>query len=237
VQWQVSSDHGATFHDIAGATSVAYSGTASLADSTKQFRAVFTNPTGTATTNAATLTVAPVVPDAPTIGSATGGNSQATVGFTPPAWNGGSDIVNYKVTCASNRGATMTATGTTSPISVRGLWASKPYTCNVSARNAVGSSGPSGASNTIVPTGITITTDTLPSAQHGTFYTTALSASGGTPPFPWKKLTALPRGLGLRPRLGTISGKPRTPGRYSITIQLFDRARPKDIATKTFTIT
>ncbi len=57
VQWQVSSDGGNTWGNISGATSTTYSFTAQAADSGKQFHAVFTNPAGTATSAAATLTV------------------------------------------------------------------------------------------------------------------------------------------------------------------------------------
>jgi hypothetical protein len=59
VQWDVSTDHGATFTAIPGATS----GTLTIANTTtaesgNEYEAVFTNGTGTATTNPATLTVA-----------------------------------------------------------------------------------------------------------------------------------------------------------------------------------
>ena len=58
VQWQVSTDGGATFSDIAGAIGTTYSGVATSADNANQFRAVFTNSAGSATTNAASLSVA-----------------------------------------------------------------------------------------------------------------------------------------------------------------------------------
>ena len=57
VQWQVSLNGGTTWSDISGATADAYTVTPALADSGHQFRAVFTNSAGTATTNAATLRV------------------------------------------------------------------------------------------------------------------------------------------------------------------------------------
>jgi hypothetical protein len=58
VQWQVSTDGGAGFADIAGATDTTYTGTASRSDSNNRYRAVFTNSVGSKATNAATLTVA-----------------------------------------------------------------------------------------------------------------------------------------------------------------------------------
>src|ERR1019366_7740166 len=57
VQWQVSSDGGASWSAVAGATSTAYSLTATMAQSGYSYRAVFTNATGWANTNAVTLTV------------------------------------------------------------------------------------------------------------------------------------------------------------------------------------
>ena len=57
VQWQVSTNSGSTWNDISGATSTTYSFTASTGNSGSQYRAVFTNQSGTVTTNAATLTV------------------------------------------------------------------------------------------------------------------------------------------------------------------------------------
>jgi hypothetical protein len=55
VQWQM--DSGAGWTDVAGATSTTYSFTAQASDDGRQYRAVFTNVAGTATSNAATLTL------------------------------------------------------------------------------------------------------------------------------------------------------------------------------------
>lgn len=58
VQWQVSSDSGASFTNIAGATAATYTSPATTAgDNGRQYRAVFTNSQGSATSSAATLTV------------------------------------------------------------------------------------------------------------------------------------------------------------------------------------
>jgi uncharacterized delta-60 repeat protein len=59
VQWQASTDNGASFVDVDGATATTYSFTVAAPDSGKQFRAVFTNSEGTATSTAVTLTVPP----------------------------------------------------------------------------------------------------------------------------------------------------------------------------------
>jgi hypothetical protein len=57
VQWQVSTDGGASFASIAGATSTNLNFPASYAENGNEYQAVFTNTFGTATTTAATLTV------------------------------------------------------------------------------------------------------------------------------------------------------------------------------------
>lgn len=59
VQWQVSTDGGSTWSDIADATATTLSFTAALTDGGKRYRAVFTNSEGYATSAAAELTVNP----------------------------------------------------------------------------------------------------------------------------------------------------------------------------------
>ena len=56
-QWQVSSDGGATFSNLSAATSTTLSFTAAASQNGNQYRAVFTNTSGSATTSAASLTV------------------------------------------------------------------------------------------------------------------------------------------------------------------------------------
>ncbi len=57
VQWQVSTDNGATWSDISEATAASYSVTAPSSMNGYEYRAVFSNVLGTATTDAATLAV------------------------------------------------------------------------------------------------------------------------------------------------------------------------------------
>jgi len=88
------------------------------------------------------------VPDAPTNGTAYGGDSQATVTFTAPSNNGGATIENYTVT--SNPGGLM-ATGSASPITVTGLNNGTAYTFTVKAINSNGTGIASAASNSVTP--------------------------------------------------------------------------------------
>src|SRR2546425_1315300 len=66
VQWQVSTDGGATFNNVSGATSTSttLSFTTASSQNGYQYRAVFTNSAGMATTVAATLTVNSPTPPA-----------------------------------------------------------------------------------------------------------------------------------------------------------------------------
>jgi hypothetical protein len=57
VQWQVSTNGGASWSNISGATNTTYSFTTVSGDDGKQYRAVFTNTAGTATSSAAVLSV------------------------------------------------------------------------------------------------------------------------------------------------------------------------------------
>jgi uncharacterized repeat protein (TIGR01451 family)/uncharacterized repeat protein (TIGR02543 family) len=89
----------------------------------------------------ADVSIFAVVPKAPTIGAATGGNQFARVNFTPPADDGGTAITGYVATC--NPGG-ITGNGATSPVTVTGLTNGAGYTCSVAATNAAGTGASSG---------------------------------------------------------------------------------------------
>lgn len=116
------------------------------------FTVTATNGVGSSVASAASAAVTPfaplTIPGAPTIGSAVGGNSQATVSFTPPV-NTGGGIASYTVTSTPGN---QTATGAASPLMVSGLVNGTPYTFVVTATNAAGTSVASTASNAVTPT-------------------------------------------------------------------------------------
>jgi len=105
------------------------------------------NPSTTQTITFTGVGVA-TVPGAPTGATATAGNAQATVSFTPPASNGGATITSYTVTSLIGG---FTATGSSSPITVTGLTNGTAYSFTVTATNSVGPGPASGASNSVTP--------------------------------------------------------------------------------------
>ncbi|HEY5601852.1 MAG TPA: fibronectin type III domain-containing protein, partial [Gammaproteobacteria bacterium] len=113
------------------------------------FTVTATNSAGTGSASAASNSVTPMtVPGAPTIGTATAGNTEATVTFTAPASNGGSAITGY--TATSSPGG-LTGTGASSPITVTGLTNGTAYTFTVTATNSAGTGSASAASNSVTP--------------------------------------------------------------------------------------
>ncbi len=126
---------------------------------------------------ARTFTVMAIAPDAPTIGTATAGDTQATVTFTAPASNGGTNITTYTTT-ASPGGAT--GTGTSSPLTVTGLNNGTAYTFTVTAANAIGTGAASAASNAIIPAAAQTITFGNPGVQNfGTTPTLSATADSG----------------------------------------------------------
>jgi uncharacterized protein (TIGR02145 family) len=93
----------------------------------------------------------PTAPGAPTIGTATGGNAQATVAFTAPTSNGGAAITTYTAT-SSPGGITGTVSQAGSgTITVTGLTNGTAYTFTVTATNSAGTGDASAASNSVTP--------------------------------------------------------------------------------------
>jgi hypothetical protein len=93
-------------------------------------------------------------PGAPTIGTVTPHDGAASVVFTPPASNGGSDITGYTVTATDTTNPAnggQTATGTANPITVTGLTNGDTYTFTVTATNEVGTGPASAASAPVTP--------------------------------------------------------------------------------------
>ncbi|CAN2235785.1 Fibronectin type III [Candidatus Planktophila vernalis] len=105
------------------------------------------------------VTNQPTAPDAPTIGAATStGQTTATVAFTAPANTGGAAITTYTVTASPG---SITATGSSSPITVTGLTAGTAYTFSITATNAAGLTSSSSSPSS------SITTESAPAPSSG----------------------------------------------------------------------
>ncbi len=123
------------------------------------------------------------VPDAPTIGTATGGNASATVTWTA-GYNGGAPITSYVVTPyilgVAQTPVPFTSTATTQ--SVTGLTNGTAYTFTVKAGNVAGIGAESSQSNSVtpaaVPTAPTIGTAVAGSNKATVSWTAPLSDGG-----------------------------------------------------------
>ena len=73
------------------------------------------------------------LPGVPTIGTATAGNTQATVAFTAPTYTGKGGVVTYR---AVSSPGSIEATSTSSPITVTGLSNGTAYTFTVRAETS-----------------------------------------------------------------------------------------------------
>ena len=96
----------------------------------------------------AALIFSATLAEAPTIGSASAGNAQATINFAAPLANGSAPVTSYTATCTPGN---ISASGFASPITVTGLTNGVSYSCSVTARNALGA-GAASASVSVMPT-------------------------------------------------------------------------------------
>jgi CSLREA domain-containing protein len=101
VQWQVSTDHGATFTNIAGATGVTLSVTPSLADNDNRYRAMFSNASGSVATAPATLTILTALQVWRALQSLAPDGSQD---LAKPAGDGVANLLKYAFNMAPNAG-------------------------------------------------------------------------------------------------------------------------------------
>lgn len=137
------------------------------------FTATATNANGASSSSSSSSAITPTtVPQAPTIGTATGGESSATLTFTAAA-TGGSAITNYKYSTDGTNYTAFSPAQTTSPLTISGLTNGTSYSFYLKSVNANGDSAASGQSNSVTPAvvghvGASWTTVSLPRSQNWT---------------------------------------------------------------------
>ena len=178
------------------------------------------------------LVVAPTTPGAPTgVQASSGRNQSSVVSWTVPVSDGGDPITSYRVT-ASQGGGTCTVNGATaSACTMSNLQNGTNYTFTVQARNQVGFSDASSASNSVTPVGPPTFTapSTGLSGVYSNAYSLQLTATGasngsGNVAISSYAITsgALPAGLNLNSNTGLISGSPTTTGSFTVTVAATD---------------
>jgi len=136
--------------DVAGAyvaTMTITDGSSNVATSSVTLTAS-TSGTTTTETNAA-------IPLAPSIVSASTGDTVSSVNFT--AASTGATATSFKATCTPTNGTAVSIDGTASPISVTGLVNGTSYSCAVKAVNSAGSS-PASTAMSVTPAAIAYAT-------------------------------------------------------------------------------
>ena len=115
------------------------------------FTVVAINDVGISLPSNSSNSIIPItIPNAPTIGIATAGNARASVTWTAPTNNGGSNITGYTV-ISNPGGKTATVNGLTRTAIVIGLTNGITYTFKVFATNNAGNSLQSELSNSVIP--------------------------------------------------------------------------------------
>src|ERR1022692_3118325 len=175
------------------------------------FEVVAQNGVGTSSPSNIVTATPFTVPNAPTSPSATAGNAQATVSFTPGS-NGGSAILYYTATSNPNG---IHASSTTSSVIVLGLTNGTSYTFTVTARNAAGTSASSSPANSVPP-------DNLHPAISSFSASPTSVSSGGTSTLSWNVsdaslLSITPGSFSTSALIGSTNVNPTSTTVYTLT--------------------
>jgi len=133
----------------------------------------------------------------------------------------GASLIDYKWTIQNSSGGTDTLSGST----VQYTWSQAgTYSVSLTVTDSDGLTGSTSSTVTILPS----PTLTCPSATTtiNVSYSSAFTASGGTPPYTTYTITtgSLPPGLTLNSATGAVTGTPTTVGTYPFTGKVTDSA-------------
>jgi hypothetical protein len=93
----------------------------------------------------------PVAPSPPAITSITAGSGSATLHFSPPSNTGGLPISGYTATCTASGQTPRSASGSSSPLTVKSLTGGVPYQCSLTATNSSGLTSTASATLPVTP--------------------------------------------------------------------------------------
>jgi hypothetical protein len=99
--------------------------------------------------------------------------------------------------------------------------------------------GQSVSGTVIYSVSLNVTTEALPSATLGVHYRDQLEATCGAVPYKWRRTSgSLPKGLRLLStgNLGGVPYKKDAPGTYTFAVVVRDSSKPREVATKIFTL-
>src|SRR6267154_2704061 len=225
---------------VSGATSPSYTTPSeTTSDSGAQFTVVVSNSAGSATSNAATLTVN-ATPGVPLqIATSLVANAQtgiqfqasltATGGAPPYQWSIASGTLpsGLALNAASGMLSGTPTLGGQFDFSVQVSDSSSPTP--QTAMKALTLS--------VLAFALQINSVGLPNGQVGVAFQASLSGSGGVTPYTWTVTGALPAGLSLNASTGAIAGTPTQAGASTFTIVLTDSAQQTAQKSMNVTIT
>ena len=221
VQWQVSTNGGTSWSDISGATNTTYSFTAASGDNGNQYRAVFTNTAGSATSSAATLTVnyAPSVTQNPSNSTV---DSGTTASFTAAAIGNPTPTVQWQISFNGGTSWSDISGETNTTYSFTAASGDNGNQYRAVFTNTVGSATSSAATLTVgtSPVFTSSATATFVATQPGSFQVTA---SGSPQPSFEIVSGSLPSGITLS-AAGVLQGTAALAavGDYPITIRAWN---------------
>ena len=184
---------------------------------TANFTAQVKDSSGTTTTQALSIAVAP-----PPLNVTTGSLPGAVVGTAynqTLAATGGTGGYSWSTSAGSvPAGLTLSAAGAITGTPTTAGTAN--FTAQV--KDSSGTTATKALSIAVAPPPLSVTTSSLPTAVVGTAYSQTLAANGGTGGYTWSTTAgSLPAGLTLSPA-GAITGTPTTTGTANFTVQVKD---------------